>query len=178
MIQNIFREIMTKNLEKEVKRLNTLSGMGMRKGFFGFFGGLPFSPWEAGMHPLGWQKIFQDSIVETTPSGAVRINPGVPKIESYSSPFSFSPYSFIKDKIYETAWKIGRVSNVSEEMKKRLIGDLNFSIDSYKRMYPFSKLNFNKVNRSINNALKYSKGSEIKNSLLDSIYVLDFLFNR
>lgn len=196
MSETIFRSLMKKNYGKIHKRQGRVSGyvdievngMGMRKGFEGFFGGLPFSPWGAGMKPWGWQKEFGGQIVESTPSGAFRINPGVPLYSGDTYNTSFWPYQpnkppkqsmeYLKHKMYETAWKLGRVKNVTPQMKERFQGDLDFMINSLKQMYPFDCSNsFSKIRKSVNNAFKTSSGNTINKGLMDAIYELDY-WNR
>jgi len=194
MSNKVFRSLMKKNYGRIHKRSGKVSGcievagMGMKKGFHGFFGGLPFSPFGPGMQPWGWQKEFNRQIGETTPSGSVRINPGVPIMSGdfYNTSYSpFQPYKppmqsidYLKHKMYETAWKLGRVKNVTPQMRQRFQGDLDFMINSLKQMYPFDYSNsFSKIKRSVDHAFKSSSGNTINKGLMDAIYELDY-WNR
>lgn len=143
----------------------------MKHSFFGFFGGLPFSPFSAESKPWGWTKTFGGKVVEMTPHGQVRIDKGLPNM-LLEQDFFGSPSDYVGNKIYQASWRLKNIKNLDQNTKNVLIGDIRFLIESMKKMYPFDSMDINKLLRSLARVEKSKSGQEAKvlfDQLLDEM---------
>lgn len=169
------------------KRVNTLSGM--KRGFHGFFYGKPFNVFNTKNDPTKQFQTFGEDVVQVTPRGQVRINPGVPIVDSDFWGTSMFPYNYrppimspqyLRHKLYQTAWKLGQVKNLTPSITKNFKTDMQFIINSLKKQYPFDYSNtWSKIGSSLNRAFSRAKsGVDLQSKLYDVIRELDFSTSR
>jgi len=179
----VYREMMIKTNRREGSVSNR-EVSGMRRGFQSFFG-KPFDVFATKNDPSNQFQTFGEDIVQVTPHGQVRINPGVPIVSSdfwgtSTFPFKYRPPlmspQWLKHKLYQTAWKLGQVKNLNPNVTKNFKTDMQFIVDSLKKQYPFDYSNtWSKLGSSINRAFSRAKsGSDLQSRLYDVIRELDF----
>ena len=159
---------------------NLISGFevsGNKKGFWGFF--------NAPVDPFAVKKPYQDDLIRINEQGQVRLNPGIPIMnpDFYgTSYYPFQPYKpstlsmdYLIHKMYNTAFILQNVPNVSDNIRQKYSNELNMLARNLQRMYPFDYKGIPAIQRSLNHAFsnKVSSGGKIADNLFDVIREAD-----